>query len=132
MRYITFFSSENRISSQKEELQRKKEERLKRTEELLKGILSLKLYCWEKFFFGKVNEIRVKEIQALRKTLCAEVIGYFFFLPFDGRFCTRLRIAVHPDLKLRRSQPWASFILFLKAGILVSSNGTVSLRLGLS
>ena len=54
-----------------------KDKRIKLMSEILAGMKVIKLYAWEKFFLGKVNAIRKKEINALRTQLFWKVMHRF-------------------------------------------------------
>jgi glutamine cyclotransferase len=54
-----------------------KDQRIKLMNEVLGGIKVLKLYAWELSFKDKVNEIRDKELQTLKKYSYLGAVGTF-------------------------------------------------------
>ena len=54
-----------------------KDERIKLMNEVLNGIKVLKLYAWELSFKDKINEIRERELQTLKRYAYLQAVGLF-------------------------------------------------------
>ncbi|CAG7718432.1 unnamed protein product, partial [Allacma fusca] len=74
----------NKVKALKVEQMKSKDERVRLTNEVLTGIKVLKLYAWEPSFEAKIDEIRQREINVLRRTAFLDSFGVFvwFMAPF--------------------------------------------------
>ena len=61
-----------------------RDDRIRSVADLLTGIMVVKLYAWERPFQSKINEIREKELEVIRKTAIYRAINEAFWFSSGG------------------------------------------------
>ncbi|OTF70564.1 ABC transporter sub-family C-like protein [Euroglyphus maynei] len=108
--YLTNISKRLQIKQMK-----LKDERVKAMNEILNGMKIIKLYSWERAFIERIQRIRTKELQILKRInyLSALIQAIWNLAPFLVSFITfALFVLIDHDNRLTASKAFVSLSLF--------------------
>ena len=108
-----------------------KDQRIKMMNEVLNGIKVLKLYAWEVAFMRRLNEVREKELSAIRKKAVINAIStaIWTFAPILVRSTIRLFQSLLFSFSKVCTSTFAAYVLSSDQNVLTAEKAFVALAL---